>query len=111
MRQHAILFSLVQSCKHLQINPFVYLRDDIRRVSNHPARHVLELTPASGSACGGFRRASQLNRALPIRKARRLPSPPISSSDGARPPATFCFIHGLMGDMRLFTRLRRCQLR
>jgi len=29
----------------LQINPFVYLRDVIERVSAHPARLVLELTP------------------------------------------------------------------
>jgi hypothetical protein len=41
----AILCSLVQTCKHLRINPFVYLRDVIERVSTHPARLVLELTP------------------------------------------------------------------
>jgi transposase len=41
----AILCSLVQTCKHLQIDPFVYLRDVIERVSTHPARRVLELTP------------------------------------------------------------------
>lgn len=41
----AILCSLVQTCKHLQINPFVYLRDVIDRVSTCPARLVLELTP------------------------------------------------------------------
>jgi len=41
----AILCSLVQTCKHLQINPFVYLRDVLERVSTHPARLVLELTP------------------------------------------------------------------
>ncbi len=41
----AILCSLVQTCKHLQINPFVYLRDVIERVSTHPARLVFELTP------------------------------------------------------------------
>jgi len=41
----AILCSLVQTCKHLQINPFVYLRDVIDRVSTHPTRLVLELTP------------------------------------------------------------------
>jgi hypothetical protein len=39
------LCSLVQTCKLLQINPFVYLRDVIERVSTHPARLVLELTP------------------------------------------------------------------
>jgi len=41
----AILCSLVQTGKHLQINPFVYLRDVIGRVSTHPVRLVLELTP------------------------------------------------------------------
>ena len=41
----AILCSLVQTCKHLQINPFSYLRDVIERVSIHPARLVLDLTP------------------------------------------------------------------
>jgi transposase len=41
----AILCSLVQTCKHLQIDPFVYLRDVIERVSTHPARRILELTP------------------------------------------------------------------
>jgi hypothetical protein len=41
----AILCSLVQTCKHRHINPFVYLRDVIERVSTHPARLVLELTP------------------------------------------------------------------
>ena len=29
----AILCSLVQTCKHLHVNPFVYLRDVIERVS------------------------------------------------------------------------------
>jgi transposase len=41
----AILCSLVQTCKHLQVNPFVYLRDVIECVSTHQARLVLELTP------------------------------------------------------------------
>src|ERR1700730_8609390 len=53
------------TCKHLQINPFVYLRDVIERVSTHPARLVLELTPGQWKApAPGFRRASRhLNRA------------------------------------------------
>jgi hypothetical protein len=29
----------------MQVNPFVYLRDVTERVSTHPARLVLELTP------------------------------------------------------------------
>ena len=46
----------MQTCKHLQINLFVYLRDVIERVSTHPARLVLELTSrgytsGSGWAC------------------------------------------------------------
>ena len=41
----AILCSLVQICKHLKINPFVYLREVIDRVSTHPARLLLGLTP------------------------------------------------------------------
>jgi len=41
----AILCSLIQTCKNLQVNPFLYLRDVIERVSTHPARLILELTP------------------------------------------------------------------
>jgi transposase len=41
----AILCSLVQTCKNLQLDPFVYLRDVINRVSTHPASLVSELTP------------------------------------------------------------------
>lgn len=41
----AVLCSLVQTCKHLGIDPFVYLREVIDRVSTHPARRILELTP------------------------------------------------------------------
>jgi transposase len=41
----AILCSLVQTCKHVQVDPFVYLRDVIERVSTHPKSRILELTP------------------------------------------------------------------
>ncbi len=41
----AILCSLVQTCKHLRIDPFVYLRKVFDLVSTHPARLVLGLTP------------------------------------------------------------------
>jgi hypothetical protein len=44
-RDHPQSVRNVQTCKHLQTNPFVYLRDVIERVSTHPARLVLELTP------------------------------------------------------------------
>jgi transposase len=36
---------VLRACKHLQLDPFAYLRDVIERVSTHPARLVLELTP------------------------------------------------------------------
>jgi len=39
------LCSLVQTCKHPQLDPFVYLRDVIHRVVTHRARLMLELTP------------------------------------------------------------------
>jgi transposase len=41
----AILLSLVQTCKHLGLDPFVYLRDVIARVSTHPMARLGELTP------------------------------------------------------------------
>ncbi len=41
----AIIYSLVASCKLSQIDPFAYLRDVIERVSTHPARHIVALTP------------------------------------------------------------------
>lgn len=41
----AVLCSLVQICKHLGLDPFVYLREVIDRVSTHPSRRILELTP------------------------------------------------------------------
>jgi transposase len=56
----AILCSLVQRCKHLQINPFVYLRDVIERVSTHPARLVLELTPREWIAATRARQSDRL---------------------------------------------------
>ena len=49
----AILCSLVQTCKHLQINPFVYLRDVIERVSTHPARLVQEPFVSMNSETAG----------------------------------------------------------
>ena len=41
----AILCSLVNTCKAHHINPFIYLRDVIDRISTHPASRVEELTP------------------------------------------------------------------
>ena len=41
----AIIYSLVASCKLCRIDPFAYLRDVLDRVSTHPARRIIELTP------------------------------------------------------------------
>ena len=40
-----MLLSLVQTCKHVGVDPFVYLRDVIDRVSTHPMSRIGELTP------------------------------------------------------------------
>jgi hypothetical protein len=76
----AILCSLVQTCKHLQINPFIYLRDVIERVSTHPARLVLELTPTrvEGAKADLPRPSSRLNGAFLSIRPRLLLVSPIS---------------------------------
>jgi len=40
-----VLYSLVASCKLHGVNPFDYLRDVLVRISEHPARDVLALSP------------------------------------------------------------------
>lgn len=40
-----VLLTLVQTCRAHQVDPFVYLRDVIGRVSTHPASRIDELTP------------------------------------------------------------------
>lgn len=45
-RRAAVMFSLVESCKRLCIDPFAYLRDVLQRVPTHPASKVAQLTPA-----------------------------------------------------------------
>ncbi len=42
-----VLYSLVASCKLHGANPFDYLRDVLVRISDHPARDVLALSPKS----------------------------------------------------------------
>jgi len=44
-RTASVLYSLVVSCKRLEIDPFEYLRDIIDRISVHPASRIWELTP------------------------------------------------------------------
>jgi transposase len=49
-RRAALLYSLIGTCKHLRIDPFVYLRDVISRVATHPMRRIAELTPRGWQA-------------------------------------------------------------
>lgn len=41
----AILFSLVQTCRGLDINPREYLEDVMRRINSHPFNRLDELLP------------------------------------------------------------------
>lgn len=49
-RRAAILYSLVMTCKRHDIDMLAYLRDVLDRVSTHPAREVMELTPRGWKA-------------------------------------------------------------
>lgn len=42
----AIPSSLIASCRRHKKNPFEYLRDVLRRIATHPAKEILDLTPA-----------------------------------------------------------------
>ena len=44
-RRAALLYSLVQSCKLVDVPPFAYLKDVLLRLATHPHRHIAELTP------------------------------------------------------------------
>lgn len=44
-RRAATLFSLVQSCRLVSIDPYLYFRDVLLRVASHPHSQIAELTP------------------------------------------------------------------
>ncbi len=44
-RRAAVLYSLVQSCKLIDVPPFEYLKDVLLRVATHPQRLIGQLTP------------------------------------------------------------------
>jgi len=44
-QQVGIIQSLLVTCKLYGINPHTYLVDVLQRISQHPVRQVLELTP------------------------------------------------------------------
>ena len=41
----AILFSIVQTCRALKVNPRVYLEGVMRRLMDHPANKLTEFLP------------------------------------------------------------------
>jgi transposase len=44
-RWAATIFSLVQSCRLVHVDPFLYFRDVLRRLPTHPQRLIGQLTP------------------------------------------------------------------
>ena len=44
-RRAALLYSLVQSCKLVDVSPFEYLKDVLLRIATHPHRLIGQLTP------------------------------------------------------------------
>jgi transposase len=44
-RRAALLYSLVQSCKLVDVAPFPYLKDVLLRIATHPHRLIAQLTP------------------------------------------------------------------
>jgi len=46
-RAAATIYSLIESCRRVDVDPFLYLRDVLVRVCTHPAARVHELVPAS----------------------------------------------------------------
>jgi transposase len=44
-RRAALLYSLVQSCASVDVNPFEYLKDVLLRIATHPQRLIGQLTP------------------------------------------------------------------
>lgn len=63
-RRAAILYSLIETCKRHDIDPFEYLRDVIDRVLTHPASRVAELIPSNWKALriAAGRRGSEKSR-------------------------------------------------
>ena len=49
----AVLYSLVQSCKLVDVSPFAYLKDVLLRVATHPHRNLAQLTPKGWSRTFG----------------------------------------------------------
>jgi hypothetical protein len=57
-RRAALLYSLVQSCKLVDVPPFDYLKDVLLRVATHPHRLIGQLTPKRWAETFGNRVAA-----------------------------------------------------
>jgi transposase len=53
-RRAALLYSMVQSCKLIDVPPFPYLKDVLRRLPTHPHRLIDQLTPRGWVATFGL---------------------------------------------------------
>ncbi len=51
----ALLYSLVQSCKLVDVSPFAYLKDVLLRIATHPHWQIAELTPKGWTRSFGAR--------------------------------------------------------
>ncbi len=49
-RRAAVLYSLITTCKRLEIDPAAYMRDVFGRVASHPMSRIAELTPRAWAA-------------------------------------------------------------
>ena len=52
-RRAALLYSLIQSCRLIDLPPFPYLRDVLVRIATHPHQRLHELTPRGWKATFG----------------------------------------------------------
>jgi transposase len=55
-RRAALLYSIVQSCKLIDVAPFPYLKDVLLRLATHPHRLIDQLTPRRWAAIFGPQR-------------------------------------------------------
>jgi transposase len=55
-RTAATLYTLVGSCKRLQVDPFAYVKDVLDGLPTHPAERLGELLPEAWNAVNPFAR-------------------------------------------------------
>jgi len=58
-RRAALLYSIVQSCKLVDVPPFAYLKDVLVRLATHPQRLIGQLTPKAWAETVGRQAAAQ----------------------------------------------------